>query len=39
MEYLLFSTEEYNFFNPEIPGFGIENNVRDPGITVSIVSR
>jgi len=41
MEYMLFSTEKYNFFNPEIPGFelyhaipgfGIKNNVRDPGI-------
>jgi len=32
MEYMLFSTEKYNFFNPEIPGFGIEKNVRGPGI-------
>jgi len=40
MEYMRFSTEKYNFFqsrNPgiwalPIPGFGIENDVRDPGI-------
>jgi len=40
MEYMLFSTDKYNFFqsrNPGIwalpmPGFGIEKNVRDPGI-------
>jgi len=30
MEYMLFSTEKYNFL--PIPGFGIEKNVRDPGI-------
>ena len=23
MEYMLVSTEKYNFFNPEIPGFGL----------------
>ena len=40
MENMLFSTDKYNFFqyrNPgnwalPIPGFGIEKNVRDPGI-------
>jgi len=40
MQCILVSTEKYNFFNPEIPGFGlcpipgfgIEKNVRDPGI-------
>jgi len=42
MEYMLVSTEKYNFFqsrNPgiwalPIPGFGIQKNLRDPGITI-----
>jgi len=31
MEHMLFSTEKYNFFNPEIPGFGL-CRYRDSGL-------
>jgi len=31
MEYMLVSTEKYNFFDPEIPGFGL-CQFRDSGL-------